>query len=428
MPNMDILTLKEGISAFLFLAGMLALCGYYYKKYLKEKSFGVLFLPALAVKILGGGLFVMIYLFLYQGGDTFDYYESITLFSELIRESPGRFWELMSASHGDSILPNRFGFTQLSTFFLIKLGTILSLISGNSYWVITFGFGFVSFWGAWALYINLSRLFPENQVLIGILIFFIPSVVVWSSGLLKDSIVMGLFCWICYGLINLLILRRKLLRSVLIILIATLLLSFTRVYPAFALVPALAFLVCHLIWQKLPGRMLKVVFVIGSLLLGIILLETIFDGMTEPLASYHKWQTEKALAQNAGSTYLLNPLEPGWAGVLKTLFGALGTTFLRPFPWEWSSVSIAISGIQSLALVAFCLWVLYTTSLRRIFQNLTQNPLIGFFMIYCLIYGFVIGLFSYNFGTLDRYRIAVWPFFLVAVLLLRRQPEKGFLD
>jgi hypothetical protein len=418
----DILSLQEGISALVFLIGMFALAGYYYRNLLRGKAYRAFFLPAFAVKVAGGIAFVWIHLFWLIGDDTLTYFDAITLLSKAILRTPGNFFELMLAAPGDSILPNYIYFSELPSLTLVKLGTLVSLISGNSFWVITFGFGLISFWGVWALFVNLVRLYPGLQTQVSFLLFFIPSVMIWSSGLMKDSIALGFFCWLCYAVINLLFLHRKVIRSIWVILICTFLIANLRLYMAVAMIPALVLMVTHLAWQNLDKPAYKVLL-IGAILLGLVVLEALTDGQTQPLASYHKWHIAEIMGRAAGSGYVLSPLHPGWIGFLKAFFPAVGTTFFRPFPWEWRSMTMAMMGIESVGVIIFCLWVLFTTRLKTMIQNVIANPLIGFFLLYSLTFGFAMGLFSYNFGTLARYRIAVLPFFLLAFLLLKAKDK-----
>lgn len=47
------------------------------------------------------------------------------------------------------------------------------------------------------------------------------------------------------------------------------------------------------------------------------------------------------------------------------------------------------------------------------------------FTIYCLIFGFVVGFTSYNFGALGRYKIPIYSLFIFILLYLYQQYKNG---
>jgi hypothetical protein len=46
------------------------------------------------------------------------------------------------------------------------------------------------------------------------------------------------------------------------------------------------------------------------------------------------------------------------------------------------------------------------------------NPTVAFCLGFSLIFAFAVGVSTYNFGTLVRYKIPMLPFFIIALILV----------
>ena len=82
---------------------------------------------------------------------------------------------------------------------MVRISALFGLISFNSYLANVFWFSTYSFLGSWYFYKALVRRYPNLAFYLGFSIFFVPSVIFWGSGLLKDSIVLGSLGFLVYG-------------------------------------------------------------------------------------------------------------------------------------------------------------------------------------------------------------------------------------
>lgn len=249
----------------------------------------------------------------------------------------------------------------------------------------------------------------ENEVL---LYFLIPSLVLYSSLSLRDTLIIVLSI---FFLIN--VIRGK-------ILLPTFLL-----YPLFILkiqmfaVLAIYFL-GHLIFQAHRSKPLFslfiCIFIIGGFILEDYILSTInlyriafiaedfvaFDGSI----SYDAWNLYGA--ENIDSLELNSMFHAIYEALIK-----LPVLLLIPLPWNWSNIFYPIQALES-----FMLIYLYTRS--SIQNNLYKNN--EFILLtFVLIVGLSIyALIMSNEGTFVRYRFTLFYPFLLALFYISRQNDR----
>lgn len=75
-----------------------------------------------------------------------------------------------------------------------------------------------------------------------------------------------------------------------------------------------------------------------------------------------------------------------------------------------------LSALESLAFVWITLYVLYKAR-GKIISTL-KNPEVAFCLIFSIVFAFSVGISTYNFGTLSRYKIPLIPFYLIGLGLI----------
>lgn len=118
-------------------------------------------------------------------------------------------------------------------------------------------------------------------------------------------------------------------------------------------------------------------------------------------------------------------------GILQKAPEALFVTYFRPFPIiDTKNASTLFEGIQSFTLLMISLFVFFRLGPKRLVQYTLTNPHVRAFMVFALLFGFVVGFTSYNFGALSRYKIPALPFYttslciLYAEFLIKKQSRK----
>jgi hypothetical protein len=152
------------------------------------------FFPALSFKIIGAIALGIIYQFYYSGGDTFSYHThgSRPLWEAFV-DSPMDGIR-MFFSHGTygvglgDIGEKIWFWRDPSSFFIIQIAACLDLLTFSSYSATAVLFSVMAFTGGWMLYYVFYKTNPELYRILAICCLFIPSVIFWGSGILKDTV------------------------------------------------------------------------------------------------------------------------------------------------------------------------------------------------------------------------------------------------
>jgi hypothetical protein len=78
-----------------------------------------------------------------------------------------------------------------------------------------------------------------------------------------------------------------------------------------------------------------------------------------------------------------------------------------------------LSSLESLVLLVLTISLLPKLGNIRLKKNL-QEPIIVMFLVFSIVFAFAVGASTYNFGSLSRYKIPLFPFYLSAILILKK--------
>jgi hypothetical protein len=120
--------------------------------------------------------------------------------------------------------------------------------------------------------------------------------------------------------------------------------------------------------------------------------------------------------RGAGSAYSLGELDGTFSGMLLKAPQAVNVAIFRPYLWEVRNALMAISAVECFVLFIFTLYVLVVK--RHVFFKMILDPNVIFCLTFSLTFAFAVGISTYNFGTLSRYRIPMLPFYVMALALM----------
>jgi len=396
----------------------------------------------LTAKIIGGISFGLIYMFYYGYGDTFTYFESAKILGDVFIEDPvyglQLIFEVTDYVRVEDYLYNQFLVNYYrgdDTFTVIKIAGLLSALAFGGYFSTTILFSCFAFLGQWKLYQTFIDRYPNIKFELAVAHFFIPSVIFWGSGIMKDSIVIGFLGLLIYSIDQAFFQGKKKVKSIITILISSYFIYTIKSYVLLALAPAIIFWVFFTFSSKIKNVVVKfvvfpLVFVLVSLLsvYGYLLVESIdkkfdSDRLMEQAYIYqinHYTEIEK---EGTRSGYTLGEFDKSFGGMVQKVFPSIGTTLFRPFPWEIKNFVMALSGLESFALTIFTLFVFYKVKIRNLLSYLGSDGFIVLAIVFTLFFAFIVGFSSYNFGALARYKIPCMPFYLSVLFLLINSPK-----
>lgn len=409
----------------------------YRRNFIKDKGLKKYFIPGLTLKIIGAISLGLIYQFYYQGGDTSSYFSDIKVIYNIFLSDPYNAFRLIFADTKTTNLElikytqNIFFFNDAPTYMVVRVGAIFSLFTFGTYTLIAIGFAILSFLGAWIFFASLTKIYPHHIKEIAIAIFFIPSVFFWGSGLMKDSLSLATLSLSFYSFYNIFIAKkRNLLFNALLFFFALYVLKSIKIYIALCLIPAIMLYLFILFNHKIKSRSLRnvikpILVLIGlyiGYLAGAALVEDDARYNLDAIANTAKMTSEwiaYVSQKEGGSYYSLGEYDPTIIGMLKNLPEAIWVTLFRPYLWESKNIIMVFSAIESLFFLCITAWTIFKLRPSGLIYVIKKNPYVQFALVFSLTFAFAVGISSYNFGTLARYKIPMMPFYLSAFFIMK---------
>jgi hypothetical protein len=279
----------------------------------------------------------------------------------------------------------------------------------------------------WLFFLTFYERHPEIHRWLAFSAFFIPSVVFWGSGLLKDTVTLGCLGMSTYSLYKMFIDHKPTVKLWLLLLLSLYALWSIKLYILLTFLPA------AIIWifmsnlryaRSLVLKILLFPFVIGvSTLLGYYATVRASED-SDKYSIDNIARTARTTAydirywtgKDAGSGYSLGELDGSFGSMIALAPQAINVSLFRPYLWEVNNVLMLLSALESLLLLIFCLFVAIRSNVM-IWKCLLQ-PDIVFALLFAIPFSFAVGVSTYNFGTLVRYKIPMMPFVIVALGLI----------
>ncbi len=380
--------------------------------------------------VAAGMALSLIYTYIYPQrnlADTFKYFDDSKAIYNLFWESPADFLRMITGYSSEStqlqpvydkmynwyVLNNKYLYNDNRT--MIRINAIMMIFSGGCYYVHVFFFCMMTLLGKLFLFKSFQNLFKEKKSLLFIAVFLIPSVIFWSSGILKEGflfLLMGIFIWSFERWSD----QPKSIQHLRLILLSLFGLFFVKFYIAVALLPGLisVFWIKRKNYRKpfLKTTIVHLCFVAAAVTFHII---SPFHSFLNGL----QWQKKSfyGLAQtmNSGSVVKTMELHDNFYSFFANVPEGLFNAFFRPFPWDGlhSPVILAAAMENILFLIIFFLTIKWFKK-----ANPKNATYFFFFSSFTLILFTLSGVVTPIIGTLVRYKIPAIPFMLMACFLL----------
>ncbi len=405
------------------------------------------FLPGLTAKILGAIGIGLIYQYYYGGGDTFNYFYHAQVLSQAFGDSMGKWFDLFfhipkwyDGAYQD-YLNFLWWYDSPSEYMVCRITSLLGMLTFTTYLPTSVLFGTLAYTGIWSMFKTFASLYPKFTKYIAWSVLFIPSTIMWGSGIFKDTICMFGLGWLVYGAFRLLMTKDRSPGLIIMTVLSFYLISVIKVYILLAFIPALSlwvlFTYSHRIRSPFGRSMLKVM-VIGLSVGGFLVFSTKFAASLGKYSLQNVAQTSyvtstyiRSVSGDAGSGYDLGPISPSIGGMLKKFLPAVNVTLFRPYIWETRKVMQLLNALEATLFLWVTIKILLSVGLKRIWRTISADPTIQFCLIFTLIFAFAVGISSGNFGALSRYRIPCLPFYGIALVLIyyKNQPlQKNILS
>ncbi len=426
------LSAAELIATPIYLLLIVFFAYFHQKKKIKQYPHYKYFLTGLILKIIGGIGFCYVYINIYKGGDTVNYFESARAFSNLLVENSVDFTTnyFSSSSYENyhrfsptSGYPWAYMYFDPKTLLVIKIATPIVLISFNSFILSTLIFSILSYIGIWKAYEVFVSYYPNYSKVLFYSFIAVPSVIFWGSGILKDTITLSATCWFIHYFDNLFIKKRFEFKIIASITLSTFIIFFIKPYILISLMPGVIFWLLYGKIDKIKYVLLKLlafpIILTTSIVLGFSILSLMGDfDLKKLLEEASVKQNDLKQSYYQGSSFDIGTYEPTPSGALKVAPAALFASFYRPTFLDARNAQMILSALENFILILLTIIVLFKNKITGVFSLLFQNPLLIFCFSYSLILAILIGLSTSNFGALIRFKIAFAPFLASTLVLL----------
>jgi hypothetical protein len=124
-----------------------------------------------------------------------------------------------------------------------------------------------------------------------------------------------------------------------------------------------------------------------------------------------------------GNSFDIGDFEPTAVGVSSKFPAATAAGLYRPYIWESNNVAMLLSGIENFFILLLTVLVLVTIKRRVIVSMIADNPIILYSFIFSILFAFMIGLTTSNFGALVRFKIPLIPLYMASIMVILGQTK-----
>lgn len=392
------------------------------------------FIYGLGVKILGAIFIGLIYQYYYGGGDTSYYFYHAKIINSAFSESFTKWLSLIlhipNSYDGEYIYytSRMEWYNDKGSYMICCIAALFNVFTLNTFLPTSVLFAFLSFSGTWAMFKTFVKQYPHLIKYVAISILFIPSCFIWGSGIFKDTICIFALGWMLYSSFQLLIERNMSFGNILMLIMSFYILLVVKVYILISFLPALALWILFYYSHKIKPVVVRF-FAKGLVMaLALVLFGAAYTYYGASLGKYSLDNIAKTSlvtrdwiaysSGDQGSAYDLGDFEPSLMGLLSKFPQAVNVTLFRPYLWEANKPLVFLNALESFILLLLTLKIIFSVGLAKIWKTISSDPNIQFCLIFSIVFAFSVGISTYNFGSLSRYKIPCIPLYVLSLILI----------
>lgn len=397
-----------------------------------------IFLLAWVAKMVAAIYLGLIYSEYYGGGDTFSLFEDGKKLCELAKNDFASYFHIIievlqgkAISHYDALVNVNPRAVLMSLY-----NSVLIFIVGKNYWFVALFASSLNFIVTLKFLLQLEKLFKLSPIKLSIAFFFFPSILFWTSGLLKENLLLTGLCIILTIYLKIIYAKPTQIKTTkkiiyFIVFVAVLFLLFRLKYYYTAIFAPLLF--AH--WVAVIGTSSVIDFTnkwkiqyskesISISLFIIVFFLTVFlatlshpnlhlENILQAIVTNHTKMAEESIHQH--NLIVLHDFQPEIISFIKNLPQAFLEGLFRPYLWEGGNVFKRLAAIENVFLCLLILYGLYQVKKKSQHIKTLQLEIL-FISFYVLIMSTLLAFATPNLGTLVRYKVGYLPFLLLLLL------------
>lgn len=401
-----------------------------------DKGFYTLVKVFFALKLIAAIVMSMLTVYYWKIGDAISYFDEgknlIQLFKKDISNIkflfiPVEYYKSQLSIDNDLVRTVN-GAGMESSFMMSKLCAVFYPFAMGKYLLVNFFFCYLSIVGQLKLYIVLIKRYPHLKKVIALCILFMPTLLLYSSTIYKETL-----CYACIGFafynFHQIIHKKNTGLNVFFLILNAFFILTVKYYIIVSFLVSIFFL----LFFQFVGFMYRHSLITRSLVFFFLLILTaltvynihVFDPYV--LSFVDTSNTFQQYYNNdfgETSSFEIGEIETTLSGLLKKMPIGFYTTYFRPHLWEVKKPIVLFSALESFFILAFTVFTLIKNG-KYILQLVRQDLFARLSMYYSIVLGIIIGLTTFNFGTLIRYKVPVVPFaWLFVFILFYYTPKK----
>jgi uncharacterized membrane protein len=313
------------------------------------------------------------------------------------------------------------------TFAVCKLTSPILILTNGSYFGTTIIISSLSFIPIWRLYKSVLTNFPVLHKELAISFLFVPSVLFWGSGIMKDTYTFAATCLIVSS-IQYIIRKENIGLNIIIILISAYSILSIKPYILNILIPSIGIWIYAIVIQKVENIIFK------TLILPVVLLMALAGSyfvLSSLSSNMDKFALDKAVEtanitsndlkrseQYGDNSFDIGTIDGSPIGMISLFPQATFAGLFRPMIIESRSVVMLLSGVENLLLLILLILTFWRTKFRLVIKLIRTTPILLFFFVFSILFAFMLGITTPNFGALVRFKIPLLPFFSSGLIII----------
>jgi hypothetical protein len=310
----------------------------------------------------------------------------------------------------------------------VRVANLVNFIGFNSYILTTVALAAITYNGIWRLFLLFTELYPKyvNQLKYSLL--YLPSILFWGSGILKDTLTLMGACWFTFSFYMIFIKRSKIPINVITLILSALFIIQMKPYILIALIPG------SLIWfsfDKIAAISNPIVkFIVAPVIIATVLgIGSV--GLSSISGSFGQYssvenivnkavitQKDMKMEYNKGNSFDIGEFDGSFGSIARKIPVATFAGLFFPQLWQVKNPVMLLAAIENTILLLLTLFLLVRVGFRKVYTLIQNQPLLVFSLVFSIFFAFAVGLSTSNFGALVRYKIPAMPFYASAILIL----------
>lgn len=313
------------------------------------------------------------------------------------------------------------GAGQEASFMISKLCALFYPLAMGKYLLVNFFFCFISITAQLKFYSVLIKRYPHLKKIIAVCVLFMPTLLLYSSTIYKETI-----CYSCIGFafynFHQIIHKKNKILNIICLIINFFLILIVKHY----IISSFFIAVFLMLFFQFVGVMLRhslitkfliVFFLIGLTTLVIYNIDFFNPYVLSFVDTSNTFQEYYNNDFGETSSFKIGEIDLSVQGLLKKMPIGFYSTYFRPHVWEVRKPIVLFSALESFFILALTVVTLLKKG-KYLFELIRRDYFARLSLYYAIVLGIIIGLTTFNFGTLIRYKVPVVPFAWLFVFIL----------